>query len=101
MRWIALLSGGDPVSTQKFTSFVELQIEEGPIPQAEGKTVGVVDSGQGVLWYDSKITGFESHAGSTPMLLRRSTLATQSEIVLAVERERIYSESRRRLSSMS
>ena len=77
MRWIALLSGGDPVSTQKFTSFVEL------------------------LWYDSKITGFESHAGSTPMLLRRSTLATQSEIVLAVERERIYSESRRRLSSMS
>lgn len=38
-------------------------------------------------------------AGATPMLLRRSTLMTQSEIVLAVEREQIYSESRRRLSS--
>jgi N-carbamoyl-L-amino-acid hydrolase len=37
------------VSTQKFTSFVELQIGEGPIPEAEGKTVGVVDSDQGVL----------------------------------------------------
>ena len=28
-------------------------------------------------------------AGATPMLLRRSTLTTQSEIVLAVEREQI------------
>jgi hypothetical protein len=51
-----------------------------------------------VLWYDGKITGFESHAGS---MLRRSTLVTPSEIALAVERGRIYSESRRRLSSMS
>jgi hypothetical protein len=43
----------------------------------------------------------ESPAGATPMLLRRSTLTTQSEIVLAVECEQIYSESRRRLPSMS
>src|SRR4029077_11874193 len=33
-----------------------------------------------------KITGFESHAGSTPMPLRRDALATLSEIVLAMER---------------
>ena len=45
----------------------------------------MVDSGQGVLWYDGKITGFESHAGSTPMPLRRDALATLSEIVLAME----------------
>jgi len=45
----------------------------------------VVDSGQGVLWYDGKIVGFESHAGSTPMPLRRDALATLSEIVLAME----------------
>jgi N-carbamoyl-L-amino-acid hydrolase len=38
-----------------------------------------------VLWYDGKITGFESHAGSTPMPLRRDALATLSEIVLAME----------------
>jgi N-carbamoyl-L-amino-acid hydrolase len=38
------------------------------------------------LWYDGKITGFESHAGSTPMPLRRDALATLSEIVLAMER---------------
>ncbi len=77
--------GASPVGTQKFSSFVELHIEQGPILEAEGKTIGVVDSGQGVLWYDGKIVGFESHAGSTPMPLRRDALATLSEIVLAME----------------
>jgi N-carbamoyl-L-amino-acid hydrolase len=78
--------GESPVGTQKFASFVELHIEQGPLLEAENKTIGVVDSGQGVLWYDGKITGFESHAGTTPMPLRRDALATLSEIVLAMER---------------
>src|ERR1700754_788472 len=77
--------GDRPVGTQKFTSFVELHIEQGPILEAENKTIGVVDSGQGVLWYDGKIAGFESHAGSTPMPLRGDAVATLSEIVLAME----------------
>jgi N-carbamoyl-L-amino-acid hydrolase len=77
--------GATPVGTQKFSGFVELHIEQGPILEAENKTIGVVDSGQGVLWYDGRITGFESHAGSTPMPLRRDALATLSEIVLAME----------------
>ncbi|MEH2472197.1 N-carbamoyl-L-amino-acid hydrolase [Nitrobacteraceae bacterium AZCC 2161] len=78
--------GASPVGMQKFSGFVELHIEQGPILEAEGKTIGVVDSGQGVLWFDGQITGFESHAGSTPMPLRRDALATLSEIVLATER---------------
>lgn len=77
--------GNVPVGSQKLGCFVELHIEQGPILEAEQKTIGVVDSGQGVLWYDGKITGFESHAGSTPMPLRRDALATLSEIVLAME----------------
>ncbi|MGB7119725.1 MAG: Zn-dependent hydrolase [Bradyrhizobium sp.] len=77
--------GENPVGFQKLSGFVELHIEQGPILEAEGKTIGVVDSGQGVLWYDGKITGFESHAGTTPMPLRRDALATLSEIVLAME----------------
>src|SRR5207249_7063430 len=78
--------GATAVGTQQFSGFVELHIEQGPILEAESKTIGVVDSGQGVLWYDGKITGFESHAGTTPMPLRRDALATLSEFVLAVER---------------
>jgi N-carbamoyl-L-amino-acid hydrolase len=78
--------GAQPVGQQRFGAFVELHIEQGPLLEAEGRTIGVVDHGQGVLWYDGRITGFESHAGTTPMLLRRDALAALSELVLAVER---------------
>src|SRR5580658_10058 len=78
--------GSEPVGLQKFGAFVELHIEQGPLLEAENKTIGVVDRGQGIIWYDGKITGFESHAGTTPMPLRCDALAALSEIVLAVER---------------
>src|ERR1700733_8040487 len=78
--------GSEAVGSRKFGAFVELHIEQGPLLEAESKTIGVVDRGQGIIWYDGKITGFESHAGTTPMPLRRDALAALSEIVLAVER---------------
>src|ERR1700752_1447865 len=78
--------GAAGVGTQQFSGFVELHIEQGPILEAENKTIGVVDSGQGVLWYDGKIIGFESHAGSTPIPLRRDALGTLSEIALGLEK---------------
>jgi len=78
--------GSDAVGARKLGAFVELHIEQGPLLEAENKTIGVVDRGQGIVWYDGKITGFESHAGTTPMPLRRDALAALSEIVLAVER---------------
>src|SRR5882724_11007616 len=77
---------GEAVGVRKLGAFVELHIEQGPLLEAENKTIGVVDRGQGIVWYDGKITGFESHAGTTPMPLRRDALATLSEFVLAVER---------------
>ncbi|MFX8141475.1 Zn-dependent hydrolase, partial [Acinetobacter baumannii] len=49
------------------------------------KTIGVVDHGQGGFWYDGKVTGFESHAGSTPMPLRRDALLALSEFALTLE----------------
>jgi N-carbamoyl-L-amino-acid hydrolase len=67
-------------------AFVELHIEQGPLLEREGKTIGVVEGGQGIAWYDGAIEGFESHAGTTPMALRRDALCALSEIVLAVER---------------
>src|SRR5665647_1191305 len=78
--------GAEPVGHRKLGSFVELHIEQGPILEAEAKTIGVVERGQGIVWYDGHITGFESHAGTTPMPLRRDALAALSEVVLAVER---------------
>lgn len=78
--------GAEPVGKQKFSAFVELHIEQGPILEAENKTIGVVDRGQGIMWYDGVITGFASHAGTTPMPLRRDALAAFAEFVLTVER---------------
>src|SRR5437763_2112723 len=78
--------GDESVGARKLGAFVELHIEQGPLLEAENKTIGVVDRGQGIVWYDGKITGFESHAGTTPMPLRRDALAALSEFVLALER---------------
>lgn len=78
--------GAEPVGQQKFSAFVELHIEQGPLLEAENKTIGVVDRGQGIMWYDGTIAGFASHAGTTPMPLRRDALAAFSEVVLALEK---------------
>jgi N-carbamoyl-L-amino-acid hydrolase len=78
--------GTEPVGQIKLNSFVELHIEQGPILEAENKTIGVVDRAQGLIWYNGTVTGFASHAGATPMPLRRDALATLSEVVLAVEK---------------
>lgn len=78
--------GSDPVGQQKFGAFVELHIEQGPLLEAEGKTIGVVDRGQGIMWYDGRIAGFASHAGTTPMPMRRDALSAFAELTLAIEK---------------
>ncbi|MBN9005122.1 MAG: Zn-dependent hydrolase [Rhizobiales bacterium] len=78
--------GNDAVGAQKLGAFVELHIEQGPLLEAESKVIGVVDRGQGITWYDGKIVGFESHAGTTPMPLRRDAMGALAEVALSVER---------------
>ncbi len=78
--------GSEPVGQRKLGAFLELHIEQGPLLEAEGKTIGVVDRGQGIIWYDGRVTGFESHAGTTPMPLRRDALSALSELALAIEK---------------
>jgi beta-ureidopropionase / N-carbamoyl-L-amino-acid hydrolase len=55
-------------------AYVEAHIEQGPILEAERKTIGVVTGSLGLRWYDVTITGFEAHAGPTPMSLRKDAL---------------------------
>ncbi len=78
--------GAEDVGARAIGAFVELHIEQGPILEAEGKTIGVVEGGQGIMWFDGLITGFESHAGTTPMPRRRDALLALSEFALAAER---------------
>jgi N-carbamoyl-L-amino-acid hydrolase len=52
-------------------AFVELHIEQGPVLEAEGVTIGAVESVQGISWQELTIGGQANHAGTTPMALRR------------------------------
>jgi len=77
--------GAEPVGQRRLGAFVELHIEQGPILEREEKTIGVVERGQGIFWYDGKIVGMERHA-STPMEYRQDALTALAEITLAAER---------------
>lgn len=77
--------GEEKCGDRTFGAFFEAHIEQGPILENEGKTIGVVTGGQGLCWYDITVTGQESHAGTTPMPARRDGMMTAARIVLAVE----------------
>ena len=73
--------GSDPVGQRPLHCYFELHIEQGPILEDEGIEVGVVTHGQGQRWFEVTLTGFESHAGSTPMPRRRDALLGAARIV--------------------
>ena len=64
--------GEEAVGSRVMHAFFELHIEQGPILEAEGKTIGVVTHGQGLSWTQVTISGKESHTGSTPMPMRKN-----------------------------
>ncbi|NOY14374.1 MAG: Zn-dependent hydrolase [Deltaproteobacteria bacterium] len=79
-------AGELPARQRPIGAFFEAHIEQGPYLEAEKKTIGVVNKGQGQRWYDVTITGRESHAGTTPMPLRHDALAAAARLINQVER---------------
>jgi N-carbamoyl-L-amino-acid hydrolase len=77
--------GSEPIG-KPVHAFFELHIEQGPILELEGIDIGVVTHGQGQRWYEITLTGFESHAGSTPMPRRKDALLGAARIVELVNR---------------
>ena len=76
--------GDEKVGSRKMHAMFELHIEQGPILEAENKDIGVVTHGQGLRWIECKISGKESHTGSTPMRMRKNAgrgLALITELV--------------------
>ncbi|MBK1697392.1 Zn-dependent hydrolase [Rhodovibrio salinarum] len=78
--------GDAPVGGRDIHAFFELHIEQGPILEAEEKTVGVVTDCQGQRWYELTLTGFEAHAGPTPMDRRRDALVGAAQVIDLVNR---------------
>ncbi|VVD92177.1 Zn-dependent hydrolase [Pandoraea soli] len=67
-------------------AYFEAHIEQGPVLEAHGKTIGVVQGALGQRWYDVTVTGMEAHAGPTPMELRRDALLAAAQLIQAVNR---------------
>ena len=66
--------------------FIELHLEQGPVLEATGRPVGVVDAIAGQTRLKVSLSGESGHAGTVPMHLRRDALAAAIEGVAAVEK---------------
>lgn len=73
--------GDEVVGARKMKAMFELHIEQGPILEAEGKTIGVVSHGQGLWWLEITLTGRDAHTGSTPMNLRANAGLGMARVV--------------------
>ena len=65
--------------------FLEVHIEQGPVLEAEDRSVAAVTSIMGQTRFALQFFGHANHAGTTPMHLRRDALAAAAEWIGAVE----------------
>ena len=75
-------SGPTPVPAAGFPhAYAELHIEQGPILEDEGLTIGAVTGVQGISWTEVTVTGQSAHAGTTPMQSRHDAMAVAARII--------------------
>ena len=65
-------------------AYFETHIEQGPVLEDAGVTIGVVPGVLGIRWFDCTVTGMEAHAGPTPMALRRDALQVATTLMQEV-----------------
>lgn len=66
-------------------AFFELHVEQGPILEATGHDVGIVETIVGIVEYEIELSGRPDHAGTTPMNMRADALVAAAKVVQAVE----------------
>ena len=79
-------NGPEEVGGRDIHAYFEAHIEQGPILEDEEITIGVVTDAQGQRWYEMTLTGVESHAGPTPMRIRKDALLGAARMVDMVNR---------------
>lgn len=84
LRRIGWQGEAEPTALQGLGAYFELHIEQGPLLEADGIPVGIVDKALGQLWFDVTVTGEEAHAGSA-MGPRRDAMVAAAKLVQAVE----------------
>jgi N-carbamoyl-L-amino-acid hydrolase len=79
-------AGDAPVPGPAPHAFVELHIEQGPVLEEAGLTIGAVTGVQGISWQELALTGQSNHAGTTPLRLRRDPALVAAQVVTEVRR---------------
>ena len=77
-------AGPVPCPAPPPAAFVELHIEQGPVLEREGVTIGAVTGVQGISWTEYVIEGQSNHAGTTPMSLRHDPGYVAAQIAVFV-----------------
>ena len=67
-------------------TFLELHIEQGPILDQMGFSVGVVDAIAGLFKWEVTLSGTPNHAGTTPMHMRNDALQALAEFATQIQR---------------
>jgi beta-ureidopropionase / N-carbamoyl-L-amino-acid hydrolase len=63
-------AGAAPCGSAQVHAYVELHVEQGPVLDSEGITIGAVEGVQGISWTEFTVGGVSNHAGTTPMRMR-------------------------------
>lgn len=88
-----LLDGVPLRETSEVAAYLELHVEQGPVLEREGVSLGVVTAIAGQRRYRVRVDGTSGHAGTVPMSLRADPLCAACELVLTVEAAARESES--------
>ncbi len=75
------------LNPEEYMCDFELHIEQGPILEDEGKTIGVVDCVLGMFNYRINFSGQAAHAGTFPMHKRRDALYAASQALIYLHDE--------------
>ncbi len=78
--------GPEPCVARPLRAYLELHIEQGPLLEEEGRSVGVVEGIVAISWSRATLEGVQDHAGPTPMRTRHDALVAAAEIVQGVRR---------------
>ena len=66
-------------------AYFEFHIEQGPVLESEGSSLGIVEAIVGQTRMQITFTGHANHAGTTPMRLRHDAITAAAEWIVAVE----------------
>lgn len=70
---------------ESFKAFVELHIEQGPVLDTKGMSIGVVEGINGLFKWKVRLKGQSNHAGSTPMDMRFDAFQGLAEFATQID----------------